>query len=129
MLALIVAYGIGVLSGVQIHRGIVAIEREQEAIEREAEAIAAAQEAADIIEEATNETATVIKERMELQDVISRYEKEERKRISHINTPVTCPTVTCIDGLFIKTWNSIATKTDKSYDEVRKSESAWRAGE
>ena len=119
IIALLVAYGFGVISGVRIHMGVVALDEKAANIQREAEAIAAAQEAADIIGEATDETAAVIKQRTELNNVISKYAKEEEKRKSMVAVTTTCPAVTCIDGLFIETWNDIATKTSKPNGGVR----------
>jgi hypothetical protein len=118
----VVAYGVGVASGIRIHMGVVALDEKAAAVEREATRIADAQEAADIIEEATDETAAVIKKRVELSNAISKYRKEEARRSKLINVPLSCPTVTCIDSLFVETWNGLAAGTEEFNGKLRSSE-------
>jgi len=88
--------------------GVAALDFKAASITREAAMIAAGQEAADIIQEATDETGRVIKERASMQRAISSFERNRIRSEKLRNIPSTCPTVTCIDGLFINTWNDIA---------------------
>lgn len=117
----VVVFCVGLFAGVRIHMGIVALDKVNELIDKDIIATEQVSESAKVILKSTTDIDEINKVRAELNNVISKYRKKERERVVNVEVPTTCPVVTCIDGLFINTWNDIATGTSKPDDPMRKS--------